>query len=260
MTNDKLDSASMDEGREDNAGPAATMTLAKLYEKQGFLDKAASVYKRLLVIEPGRAELKEALEAVEKKLAGSTLKPQKPEKETSLVHLTQEQKVDGERKKMPDQESKETRRILVIHGPNLNMLGRREPSVYGTSTLQEIDEEIKKTAAACGMHADTFQSNHEGELIEKIYEAIDGYDALIINPAAYTHTSVALRDALLTLDIPIIEVHLSNIYRRESFRQKSMIADVVTAQVVGFGKDGYPMAVRAAANMTPSAQSARQKG
>jgi 3-dehydroquinate dehydratase-2 len=151
---------------------------------------------------------------------------------------------------MVDQESNQPRRILVIHGPNLNMLGRREPSVYGTSTLEEIDQEIKKTAAECGMTADTFQSNHEGDLIEKIYEAIDGYEVLIINPAAYTHTSVALRDALLTLDIPIIEVHLSNIYRRESFRHKSMIADVVTAQVVGFGKNGYPMAVRAAANMT----------
>ena len=140
---------------------------------------------------------------------------------------------------MLDQESNEPRRILVIHGPNLNMLGRREPSVYGTSTLEEIDEEIKKTAAECGMTADTFQSNHEGELVEKIHEAIDGYKVLIINPAAYTHTSVALRDALLTLDIPIIEVHLSNIYRRESFRHKSMIADVVTiigTQDVVFGE------------------------
>ncbi|MBW2567209.1 MAG: type II 3-dehydroquinate dehydratase, partial [Deltaproteobacteria bacterium] len=93
---------------------------------------------------------------------------------------------------MLDQESNEPRRILVIHGPNLNMLGRREPSVYGTSTLEEIDEDIKKTAAECGMTADTFQSNHEGELVEKIHEAIDGYEVLIINPAAYTHTSVAL--------------------------------------------------------------------
>jgi 3-dehydroquinate dehydratase-2 len=249
----------MNRDGEDATDPTPTVTLAKLYEKQGFLDKAASVYKRLLVIEPSRAELKEALEAIQNRLAGSTLQPRKSEKETKLVHLTKEQKVGGEGKKMLDKESKEPRRILVIHGPNLNMLGRREPSVYGTSTLDEIDEEIKKTAAECEMRADTFQSNHEGELIEKIYEAIDGYDALIINPAAYTHTSVALRDALLTLDIPIIEVHLSNIYRRESFRQKSMIADVVTAQVVGFGKDGYPMAVRAAANMTRNATSARHK-
>ena len=109
---------------------------------------------------------------------------------------------------------------------------------------------IKKTAEECGMSVDTFQSNHEGDLIEKIYEALDGYDVLIINPAAYTHTSVAIRDALLMLDIPIIEVHLSNIYRREPFRQKSMMADVATAQLAGFGKDGYTIAVRAAAKMS----------
>jgi 3-dehydroquinate dehydratase-2 len=239
----------MDEDRDDAADLAPTVTLAKLYEEQGFLDKAASVYKKLLVIEPGRAELKEALGVVEKRLAGTMPLSQKPGTQTLLGRSKGSEQATTERKTMVDQESNEQRRILVIHGPNLNMLGRREPSVYGTSTLEEIDEEIKKTAAECGMTADTFQSNHEGDLIEKIYEAIDGYEVLIINPAAYTHTSVALRDALLTLDIPIIEVHLSNFYRRESFRHKSMIADVVTAQVVGFGKDGYPMAVRAAANM-----------
>jgi 3-dehydroquinate dehydratase-2 len=157
---------------------------------------------------------------------------------------------------MGDKKAEKQGKILVIHGPNLDMLGQRETSVYGTSTLEEIDEEIKRTAAECGLSADTFQSNHEGELVEKIREAIDGYDVLIINPAAYTHTSVALRDALLMLDIPIIEVHLSNIYKRESFRQKSMVADVTTAQIIGFGKDGYPMAVRAAADMIRKAKSA----
>lgn len=249
----------MDEDRDDAANLAPTVTLAKLYEEQGFLDKAASVYKRLLAIEPGQTELKEALEAVEKRLEGTIPLSRKSETQTLLRPSTGSEQATTERKKMVDEKSNEPRRILVIHGPNLNMLGRREPSVYGTSTLEDIDEEIKKTAVECGMSADTFQSNHEGELIEKIYEAIDGYEVLIINPAAYTHTSVALRDALLMLDIPIIEVHLSNIYRRESFRQKSMIADVVTAQVVGFGKDGYPMAVRAAASMTLSAQGARGK-
>jgi len=203
-------------------------------------------------MEPERAELKEALEAIEKRLAGSTPQPEKSETKTMLGHLTGWRKVIRERKKMLDQKGEKRRKVLVIHGPNLHMLGRREPSVYGTSTLKEIDEEIKKTAEECGMSADTFQSNHEGELIEKIYETLDGYDVLIINPAAYTHTSVAIRDALLMLDIPIIEVHLSNIYRREPFRQKSMITDVVTAQVAGFGKDGYTIAVRAAANMTAS--------
>lgn len=249
----------MDEDRDDAANLAPTVTLAKLYEEQGFLDKAASVYKRLLAIEPGQTELKEALEAVEKRLEGTIPLSRKSETQTLLRPSTGSEQATTERKKMVDEKSNEPRRILVIHGPNLNMLGRREPSVYGTSTLEDIDEEIKKTAVECGMSADTFQSNHEGELIEKIYEAIDGYEVLIINPAAYTHTSVALRDALLMLDIPIIEVHLSNIYRRESFRQKSMIADVVTAQVVGFGKDGYPIAVRAAASMTLSAQGAKGK-
>lgn len=249
----------MDEDRDDAANLAPTVTLAKLYEEQGFLDKAASVYKRLLAIEPGQTELKEALEAVEERLEGTIPLSRKSETQTLLRPSTGSEQATTERKKMVDEKSNEPRRILVIHGPNLNMLGRREPSVYGTSTLEEIDEEIKKTAVECGMSADTFQSNHEGELIEKIYEAIDGYEVLIINPAAYTHTSVAIRDALLMLDIPIIEVHLSNIYRRESFRQKSMIADVVTAQVVGFGKDGYPIAVRAAASMTLSAQGAKGK-
>jgi len=160
---------------------------------------------------------------------------------------------------MGDQRAEKLGKILVIHGPNLDMLGQRETSLYGTSTLKEIDEEIKSTAVECGFNADTFQSNHEGDLVEKIREAIDGYDVLIINPAAYTHTSVALRDALLMLDIPIIEVHLSNIYQRESFRKQSMIADVTTAQIVGFGKDGYPMAVRAAADMIGKAQSAKRQ-
>lgn len=160
---------------------------------------------------------------------------------------------------MGNKRAEEHGKILVIHGPNLDMLGQRETSVYGTSTLAEIDEEIKRTAVECGFSADTFQSNHEGELVEKIREAIDGYDALIINPAAYTHTSVALRDALLMLDVPIIEVHLSNIYHRESFRQQSMVADVTTAQIVGFGKDGYSMAVRAAADMIRKAQSEKRQ-
>jgi 3-dehydroquinate dehydratase-2 len=176
-----------------------------------------------------------------------------------LHHPTGSEQALTERKKMLDKRSENNGRLLVIHGPNLDMLGRRETSVYGTSTLEQIDEEIKKTAAECGMSADTFQSNHEGDLVEKIREAIDRYDVLIINPAAYTHTSVALRDALLMLDIPIIEVHLSNIYRRESFRHKSMIADVVTAQIVGFGKDGYPMAVRAASDMIRKAQGAKRQ-
>ena len=249
MTNDKLKGVSMGGDGDDAAELTPTATLARLYEEQGFLDKAASVYKKLLVMEPDRADLKEKLEDIEKRLAISQ-QPEKSETSTMLDHLTGWQKAIGERKKMLNQEGEKRRRILVIHGPNLGMLGRREPSVYGTLTLEEINEEIKKTAEECGMSADTFQSNHEGEMVEKIYEAIDGYDVLIINAAAYTHTSVAIRDALMMLDIPIIEVHLSNIYQREPFRHKSMIADVATAQVVGFGKDGYIIAVRGSVSLS----------
>ncbi len=148
---------------------------------------------------------------------------------------------------MPGPENKP--KILVIHGPNLNMLGRRERSLYGDATLEEIDAEIKQTAQECGLIAETFQSNHEGALVEKIQEAIGDCSAVIINPAAYTHTSIAIRDALLILDIPIIEVHLSNIYQREPFRHKSWIADIATARIAGLGKQGYMMAVRGVAEM-----------
>lgn len=154
---------------------------------------------------------------------------------------------EGER--MLDQPDEKTGAVLVVHGPNLNMLGGREPSVYGASTLSDIDEEIRQTAAELGVRVETFQSNHEGKIVEKIHDALTGFDALIINPAAYTHTSIAIRDALAMLEIPIIEVHISNIHRREPFRHKSMIADVVTGQVVGLGKDGYTLALRAACKM-----------
>jgi 3-dehydroquinate dehydratase-2 len=139
------------------------------------------------------------------------------------------------------------------------MLGRREPEVYGKATLGEIDGEIKRAAADLGMTAETFQSNHEGEIVEKIHEAMEGFGAVIINPAAYTHTSVAIRDALLMLDIPIIEVHLSNIHEREPFRQESLIADVVTGQVVGFGKNGYILAVKAVSKLSSSASGSEQE-
>ncbi|MDY6836946.1 MAG: type II 3-dehydroquinate dehydratase [Thermodesulfobacteriota bacterium] len=139
--------------------------------------------------------------------------------------------------------------ILVIHGPNLNMLGRREPTWYGRATLEEIDASIKEAAQEVGMTAETFQSNYEGAIVEKIHQAIETCDGVIINPAAYTHTSVAIRDALLMLDIPIIEVHLSNIYQRETFRHRSFVSDVATARVAGFGKEGYMMAVRALSDM-----------
>ena len=144
---------------------------------------------------------------------------------------------------------KKIRRVLVIHGPNLNMLGKREPGIYGKTSLDEINKRLKNTGKNLDIAVDTFQSNHEGEIVEKIQDAMDKSQGLIINPAAYTHTSIAIRDALLLLDIPIIEIHLSNIYKRESFRNKSMIADIATGQIAGFGILGYSMAIEAIATM-----------
>ncbi len=143
----------------------------------------------------------------------------------------------------------ETLPILVIHGPNLNMLGKREPELYGNTTLEDVNNQLKKAADSMGLSVETFQSNHEGEIVEKIQQAIGACSGLIINPAAFTHTSVAIRDALLLLDIPIIEIHISNIYKREPFRHTSMIADISTAQLTGFGINGYLMALDAMAKM-----------
>ncbi len=139
--------------------------------------------------------------------------------------------------------------ILVIHGPNLNRLGRREPEIYGRHTLADIDAELVQAGNALGVDVQTFQSNHEGELVDRIQQAAEEVDGLIINPAAYTHTSVALRDALLMLDIPVIEVHLSNIYRREAFRHHSMTAPAATGQIAGLGKNGYLLALEALVRM-----------
>ena len=141
---------------------------------------------------------------------------------------------------------------MIIHGPNLNMLGKREPEVYGKETLDEINKRLKKLSKKLKIDIEIFQSNHEGELIEKIQEASGDCSGLVINPAAFTHTSVGIRDALLLLDIPVIEIHISNIYKREAFRHKSMIADVVTAQISGFGIQGYIMALEAITKMGSS--------
>ena len=135
-------------------------------------------------------------------------------------------------------------KILVIHGPNLNMLGSREPEVYGSFTLEEINERLMQKGKALNAVVQAFQSNHEGDIVDRIQEAIHVYDGLIINPAAYTHTSIAIRDALLLLDIPVIEVHLSDIYQRESFRHFSMISDIVKKTVAGMGEKGYREALQ----------------
>jgi len=143
-------------------------------------------------------------------------------------------------------------RVLVIHGPNLNMLGKREPDIYGTTTLEAVNATLEELGKKLGLDLETFQSNHEGAIVEKIQDAAQKQNGLIINPAAFTHTSIAIRDALLLLDISVIEVHLSNIHKREPFRSKSMISDVVTAQIAGFGVQGYTMALEALAGLIKS--------
>ena len=140
-------------------------------------------------------------------------------------------------------------RILVIHGPNLNLLGRREPEIYGRTTLDEINGHLAALGAQLGLALDTFQSNHEGAIVDRIQQAADVYDGLIINPAAFTHTSIAIRDALAMLKVPVIEVHLSNIHRREPFRHTSMTAGVVTGQILGLGAAGYALALQGLAEM-----------
>jgi len=132
--------------------------------------------------------------------------------------------------------------IQVIHGPNLNMLGTREPGHYGSQTLMDIDEELVALGDKLGVRVTSFQSNHEGELVDKI-QRLD-VDGLIINPAAYTHTSIAIRDALLAIQIPFVEVHLSNVHKRESFRHKSMLVDVAMGVIAGFGAQSYALALQ----------------
>lgn len=135
-------------------------------------------------------------------------------------------------------------KILVIHGPNLNMLGQRETGIYGSETLADVNVRIQDLVQSLEMDAEVFQSNSEGAIVDAIQAK--KYDVLIINPAAYTHTSVAIRDAIAAVGKPAIEVHISNIYRREEFRKKSFISGVATGQISGLGTEGYLLAVRAA--------------
>ncbi len=135
--------------------------------------------------------------------------------------------------------------ILVLHGPNLNLLGTREPEVYGSQTLAQIDAELSAIAAVAGASLTSFQSNHEGVLVDRIQAArSDGTRFIVINPAAYTHTSVAIRDALAGVALPFIEVHLSNIHRREPFRHHSYLSDLAVGVICGLGANGYRLAVR----------------
>ncbi|MBN9475733.1 MAG: type II 3-dehydroquinate dehydratase [Bordetella sp. SCN 67-23] len=136
-------------------------------------------------------------------------------------------------------------RILVLHGPNLNLLGTREPGIYGATTLADIDARLLALAQQHGASLASFQSNHEGALVDRIQAAAgEGVDFIVINPAAYTHTSVAVRDALAAVAVPFIEVHLSNVHKREAFRHRSYFSDLAVGVIAGLGVDGYEAAVR----------------
>jgi 3-dehydroquinate dehydratase-2 len=149
-------------------------------------------------------------------------------------------------------------KILVIHGPNLQLLGTRQPEVYGRQDLASIDDSLRTLANELGVEVQIVQSNHEGEIVEEVGRARQAYQAIVINPAAYTHTSVAIRDAVEAAGIPTVEVHLSNIYAREPFRHQSVIAPVCRGQISGFGVASYHLGLRAAAALAggPSRPSA----
>lgn len=147
------------------------------------------------------------------------------------------------RKKKPNTKR---RKILVLHGPNLNLLGKREKNIYGKINLERINTELKKAAKELNAYLEIKQSNIEGELVNFIQKANkNGIKGILINPAAYTHTSVAIRDAISAIKIPTVEVHLSNIYKREEFRHKSLIAPVAIGQISGFGKESYLLGLKA---------------
>lgn len=138
------------------------------------------------------------------------------------------------------------KKILVLNGPNLNLLGKRQPDIYGRLTLEQINLKIRALAKELGVDVDIRQSNHEGELVTWIQQAPGQFGAIVINPAAYTHSSVAMRDAITSVGLPTIEIHLSNIHRREPFRHHSYIAEAAVGQIAGFGADSYLLGLRAA--------------
>ncbi len=142
------------------------------------------------------------------------------------------------------------KKILVLNGPNINMLGIREPAVYGNITLAEIEKSLSSLAKELKVEVEFFQSNHEGKIVDKIQDSVNKIFGIIINPAAFTHTSITIRDALSSISVPTIEVHISNIYAREEFRHKSYIAAMAIGQIAGLGIDGYLFALRKIASLT----------
>ena len=135
-------------------------------------------------------------------------------------------------------------KIITVHGPNLNLLGKREKSIYGEKSLEDINNQIMQLAEELGIYVETFQSNHEGSIIDKIHSSINEFDGILINPGGYTHTSVAIRDAIKAVQLPAIEVHLSNIHARENFRHNSYISPVCIGQICGLGVDSYLLGLR----------------
>ncbi|MBN6186031.1 type II 3-dehydroquinate dehydratase [Aneurinibacillus sp. BA2021] len=135
--------------------------------------------------------------------------------------------------------------VLVINGPNLNMLGKREPGIYGSETLADVEARIMRRAEACGVEVECFQSNHEGAVIDRIHQAFGLCDGIVINPGAFTHYSYAIRDALASVSIPFVEIHISNIHAREAFRKESVLAPIALGQISGLGTYGYELALEA---------------
>lgn len=152
-----------------------------------------------------------------------------------------------------DEVEVKTEKVLIIHGPNLNLLGQREPGIYGSTTLENINSLLYERAAELGLELSIIQTNHEGVMVDTIQQAQGEYACIIINPAAFTHYSIAVRDALAAVTIPAIEVHLSNIYRREEFRHHSVISPIAIGQISGFGSHGYLLALEAAWRLIRSA-------
>ena len=149
-------------------------------------------------------------------------------------------------------------RVLVLHGPNLNLLGTREPEIYGSAALADIDAALRQLASELGAEVESLQSNHEGVLIDAIHGARGRCDAIVINPGAFTHYSIALRDAIAAVDLPTVEVHLSNVHKREEFRHHSVISPVACGTILGFGVESYLLGLRAAVSLVR--QSGKNKG